>query len=55
MVSRHRSGSTAGTASSSQLVDGIASGRNEAVSYEPVKRRLAPGDISPLIAASAAV
>ena len=49
-LSRHRPGSIAGTASSSQLVEGIASGRNEAVSYEPVKRRLAPARPSTLIA-----
>jgi hypothetical protein len=41
LASRQRSWSTAGTASSSQLVTGIASGWNEAASYDPVKRRLA--------------
>src|ERR1700744_356309 len=37
MVSRHRPGSTLGTASSSQLVDGIASGPNEGGAYEPAE------------------
>src|SRR5215470_5060057 len=52
--SRHRSGSMVGTASSSQLVAGIASGWNDAASYEPVKRRLAPGSSYPVPADSAA-
>jgi len=42
-VSRHCSGSTAGTGSASQLAVGIASGSKDPVSYEPVKRRVAPG------------